>query len=68
MLKNQMEELRIDYETRLKELKVAVSSKDDELEKLTFHKLDMQGRISDLQSTIEDFKAKLDKAVNEGQE
>ena len=61
-----MEEMRIDFETRIKQLKVVVSTKEDELEKLTLNKFDMQGRISDLQNIIEDLKVKLDKSVNEG--
>jgi hypothetical protein len=60
-----MEELRIDFETRVKELKAQVSAKDDQVEKLILRDIEVQARIKDLLSDIEGVRRKLDRSVGE---
>jgi len=60
-----MEEVRIDFETRVKELKSQVSAKDDQVEKLTLRDIEVQARIKDLLSELEGFRGKLERSVGE---
>ena len=47
---------------------MSLSTKSDELDKSTQHHSDLQTRLTSLHHTLDDLKAKLDKAVNECQE